>query len=213
MSNSKKYVVDTDFIEATYKLNVSLQEFLLLLYFVNADDLIFDLERISSKLKIDKKDILNAFNNLISKNIIKLESDKNELGKRIDKISLEGFYHDIEVEKIKEKKKLIKEDIFTIFEKKFKRPLYSQETELIKAWSEEMYNEDLVLAALDEAIYNGAVNTKYIDTILYEWQKKGIKTKEDVENYYQNKNINNENNKKLEETSVFDYDWLDDYDK
>ena len=72
-----------------------------------------------------------------------------------------------------------------------------------------MYNEDLILAALKEAVYNGATNIRYIDTILYEWNKKGLKTKEDVDNYLNNRY----ENKKLEETGVFDYNWLDDYDK
>ena len=211
MSNSKKYVVDTDFIEEACKLNLSLQEFLLLLYFINADDLTFDLERISNKLKIKKEDILNAFNSLLSKQIISLISDKNELGKRIDKICLDGFYNIIEEDKLKEKKKKMKEDIFTIFQNKFQRPLRSIEIETIKVWIEKMYNEEIVLTALEEAEYNGALNTKYIDTILYEWNKKGLKTKEDVENYM--KNRSNENNRKLEETSIWDLDWLDDYDK
>ena len=210
MSNSKKYVVDTDFIEATYKLNVSLQEFLLLLYFVNADDLTFDLERITNKLKIKNEAVLEAFNNLLNKKLITLISDKNELGKRTDKISLDGFYKGIEEEKIKERKKKNKEDIFTIFQNKFQRPLRSNEIEHIKVWSESMYNEEIVLAALDEAVYNGATNTKYIDTILYEWNKKGLKTKEDVENYFKSKS---ENNKVTEETSIWEYDWLDNYDK
>ena len=72
-----------------------------------------------------------------------------------------------------------------------------------------MYSEELVLRALDEAVYNGATNSKYIDTILYEWSKKGLKTKEDVDNYFQKQN----EYKKLEETSVFEFNWLDNYDK
>ncbi len=210
MSNSKKYVVDTDFIEEACKLNLSLQEFLLLLYFINADDLTFDLDRITNKLKIKNEDVLNAFNNLLNKKLITINSDKNELGKRIDKISLDGFYKGIEEEKLKEKRKKNKEDIFTIFQNKFQRPLRSNEIEHIKVWSENMYNEDIVLAALDEAVYNGATNTKYIDTILYEWNKKGLKTKEDVENYFKNKS---ENNKVTEETSIWEYDWLDNNDR
>lgn len=208
MSNSKKYVVETDFIEECCKLNLSLHEFLLLLYFVNADDLTFDLERISLKLKVNSENILNAFNNLISKNIISLVSDKNELGKRIDRISLDGLFKGIEENKINETKKKLKEDIFSTFQKEFKRPLNGQEYEIIKAWND-MYNEELVLMALNEAVYNGATNTRYIDTILYEWKKRGLKNKEDVEEYFKSSS----DNKKLEETSVFDFNWLDDYDK
>ena len=182
MSNNKKFVVEANFIREACNLNLSLMEFLLLLYFENADDPTFDLDIISKKLKVNKDDLLNAFNSLLQKKVISLVSEKNELGKICDKISLDGFYQNLTDAKKKEENKKV----------------------------EKMYNEDLILKALEEAVYNGATSIRYIDTILYEWNKKGFKTKEDVENYFKNRY---DNNKKLEETSVFDYDWLDDYDK
>ncbi len=209
MSNNKKFVVDANFIREAYNLNLSLIEFLLLLYFDNADDLTFDLDKISQKLKISTNDILFAFNNLISKKLITMVSEKNEVGKRYDKVLLEGFYKSLEEDMRKEKNQNIKEDIFTKFEKEFKRPLAGMEIEIIKAWSEKMYDESLILRALEEAIYNGATNIRYIDTILYEWSKKGYKTREDVENGLKKPY----ENKKLEETSIIDFNWLDDYDK
>lgn len=209
MSNNKKYVVEANFIKEAYKLNLSLSEFLLLLYFENADDLTFDLDIICKKLKIETEEILQAFNGLLGKNIISLESEKNEVGKRYDKISLENFYNIMKESTDLEKKGKIKEDIFTKFESEFRRPLTGTEFEIIKAWIEKMYNEELILKALEEAVYNGATNIRYIDTILYEWSKKGYQTREDVENSFKNKY----ENKKLEETNVFDYNWLDDYDK
>lgn len=209
MSNNKKFVIEANFIEASSKLNLTLAEFLLLIYFENSDDLTFDLDRISSKLKIDKNKILEAYNNLLTSNIVTLRSEKTESGKRIEIVSLEKFYEKIKENKALEQKKNLKEDIFSIFESKFKRPLNGTEFEIIKTWVEKMYDEEVILAALDEAVYNGATNIRYIDTILYEWSKKGIKTKEDIINK-QNERFEN---KKLEETSVFDYNWLDDYDK
>ena len=72
-----------------------------------------------------------------------------------------------------------------------------------------MYEEELILAGLDEAIYNGVVNIRYIDRILHEWNKLGFKTKEDVLNHLKNRY----DEKKLEETNIFEYNWLEDYDK
>ena len=209
MGNNKKFVVEANFIQEACKLNLTLAEFLLLIYFENADDLTFDLEKMCDKLKIERGDLLTAFNNLLSNGIITLTSEKNEAGKRYDKVSLDGFYEKVIETKKKEKKKQLKEDIFSTFEKEFRRPLTGTEFEIIKAWLEKMYDEELILAALKEAVYNGATNIRYIDTILYEWHKKGFKTKEDVDNYLNNKY----DSRKLEETSVFDYNWLDDYDK
>ncbi len=209
MSNNKKFVVEANFVEWSTKLNLTLPEFILLMYFENSDDLTFDLDKISKKLKVDNKLILDAYNNLLVNKIIQLKSEKSETGKRIEVVSLDNFYEKInEIEK-EEKKKKTKEDIFSIFESKFKRPLNGTEFEIIKAWLEKMYDEEIILLALDEAVYNGATNIRYIDTILYEWSKKGIKNKEDLENSRKNRY----EEKKLDETNVFEYNWLDDYDK
>ncbi len=207
MSNNKKYVVDANFISVAYNLNLSLAEFLLLLYFDNADSPSFDIEIISLKLKMETSDILFAFNNLITKKLIALVSEKNESGKIFDKVLLTGFYEKMEENQKKLNKKNVKEDIFTKFETEFKRPLAGMEIEIIKAWSEK-YEESLILKALEEAIYNGAINIRYIDAILYEWSRKGYKTREDVEN-----SLKKTYDKKLEETNIFDFNWLDDYDK
>ena len=68
-------------------------------------------------------------------------------------------------------------------------------------------SDDTIILALKEAVYNGVTNLRYIDRILSEWTKKGIKTKEDLEKEkiefskrkIQNNSVNNEN---------IDYDWL-----
>ena len=209
MKSNKKYVVSANFIKEAHKLGLTLTEFLLLLYFENSDDYILDFDLISEKLKISKESVLESFNSLLSKNIINLISEKNKEGKRYDKVSLENFYNNISETKQKEAKGKIKEDIFTKFEAEFRRPLSGMEFEVIKAWLEKIDNEELILAALKEAVYNGATSIRYIDTILHEWDKKGLKSKEDVDNYFKNKY----DEKKLEETNLFEYNWLDDYDK
>ena len=206
---AKRFVVDANFIQEANKLELNLNEFLLLLYFENSDDSILDFDNIVLKLKISKESMLEAFNSLLSKNLITLISEKQSDGKRYDKVLLDNFYNNMKETKKKEAKSKLKEDIFTTFETEFRRPLSSMEFEIIKAWLEKMYDEELILAALKEAIYNGATSIRYIDTILHEWNKKGFKNKEDVDNYLKNKY----DDKKIEETNLFEYNWLDDYDK
>ena len=59
-----------------------------------------------------------------------------------------------------------------------------------------------ILGALKEAVYNGVNNLRYIEAILYEWNKKGYKTM---------KEVNSRITKPKEETEkLFDYNWLDD---
>ena len=58
---------------------------------------------------------------------------------------------------------------------------------------------------------NGVTNLIYIDKILYEWEKKGYKNKEDIEKSRQNFRRNQEIKKAKKE--VFDYNWLEDNDE
>ena len=209
MRNNKRFIVEANFIKEAHNLDLTLNEFLLMLYFENSDDLILDFDLICEKLKIKKESVLEAFNSLLGKNIINLISEKNSDGKRYDKVVLDNFYNSIKETKKKEAKGKLKEDIFSTFEKEFRRPLSGMEFEIIKAWLEKMYTEELIIAALNEAVYNGATNIRYIDTILHEWHKKGFKNKEDVDNYLKNRY----DSKKIEETNIFEYNWLDDYEK
>lgn len=209
MRNNKRFIVEASFIKEAHDLNLTLNEFLFLLYFENSDDLILDIDLITKKLRISTESILEALNSLLGKKLITLVNEKNVDGKRYDKIVLDNFYNVIKETKKKEEKGKLSKDIFSIFEREFKRPLSSMEIEIIKAWLEKLYSEELILTALNEAIYNGATSIRYIDTILHEWHKKGFKTKEDVNNYFNNKY----DNKKFEETNIFEYNWLDDYDK
>ena len=64
-------------------------------------------------------------------------------------------------------------------------------------------SEELVLCALSEAVYNGAKTLRYIDHILAEWNQKGIKNKDDVENAKREFRKNKKETKKL-----FEYDYL-----
>ena len=59
--------------------------------------------------------------------------------------------------------------------------------------------------ALDEAVYNGVYKLNYIDKILFEWNKKGIKSRED-----KIKNDTEFKNRKSEKKELLDYNWLED---
>ena len=94
--------------------------------------------------------------------------------------------------------------IFELIEKEFGRVLSPIEYEIIKAWHESHISDELIKEALKEAVFNGVNNLRYIDKILYEWQKKGIKNTEDVE---KNRKAHKQKEEKVE---VFEYNWLED---
>ena len=191
-------------LEVVNKLNLELKEFLFLLYYFNDNDKSFDVKKISECIKLNESDVLSSFNSLIKKRVIVVESKKNSNGKITEYINLDYFYNEIE-ENIKKGNSEKKSDnIYSVFEREFARPISSIEYEIIRAWLEKEFSEELILGALKEAVYNGVTNLRYIDKILYEWQKKGFKTMKEVNNHLTKRANSKENNKEL-----FDYNWLD----
>ena len=96
-------------------------------------------------------------------------------------------------------KKEVKTDIYSVIESEFGRTLSPMEYEIVRAWIDNGFNEELIKEALKEAIYNHVTSLRYIDTILYEWNKKGYKVPSDIK-----KEVKKTNNKK----ELLDYDWL-----
>ena len=94
-------------------------------------------------------------------------------------------------------------NIYDTFESEFGRTLSPMEYQIINGWLNDQMSEEMVIAALKEATYNGVSNLRYIDKILYEWRSKGLTTKEKIE---QNRMQFNKKEKK----ELFDYNWLDD---
>ncbi|PDO11662.1 MAG: hypothetical protein BLM47_00640 [Candidatus Reconcilbacillus cellulovorans] len=76
------------------------------------------------------------------------------------------------------------DDLFTVFEKEFGRPLSPMECETIVQWlDEDRYPEPLIRAALKEAVFAGKVYFKYIDRILLEWARNRVQTVEQAKEY------------------------------
>ena len=201
---NRRLIVESNFIKEGLKNKLSLPEFLLLVYFDNSFDLLFDVNLIEEVLQMKEEDILEAYSSLIAKKIIKVENIKNEAGKICEKVSLEPFYQNIMLQDRNTQKKGLKDDIFSIFEAELGRTLSPMDYELINAWIDKGFSKELIIAALKEATYNGAKNLRYIERVLYEWHKKGFTKPEDV-----NKNWrDNDGDIPLFETKVMDFDWL-----
>ena len=201
--DNKKLVAETIFIKEALKLSLSLNEFLLLLYFDNSYDSIFDIALLSKTLNMSEEQILQAYGSLIAKKLIKVVAIKDGYGKVIEKVSLDNFYNEIKTEYKTKEEEIKKEDIYTIFEKEFGRTLSSMDYEIINAWIDNGFSEELVIAALKEAVYNGVPNLRYIDKVLYEWNRKGIKKPTDIK-----KQLESIPEAPVYEASIMDFDWL-----
>lgn len=204
---------DYSFKKSLYRLvkeyDLTLNELLLLIYFLNQDEPVLDTNVINEVTLLEANDILEAFTALNSKALITIQMSKSKDGKMNEKIDLSNVYKAIVSELNTAFNSKAKRNIFDIFEHEFGRTLSPMEFEVINEWIKSGMNEDLIIGALKEATYNGVSNLRYIDRIIYEWGKKGFKTMDDVNNHLKKKLESKESSKKDEEL-LFDYNWLED---
>lgn len=74
-------------------------------------------------------------------------------------------------------------NVFQLIEKEFARPLSSMEYDMINAWFYEGHTQELIIAALREAIVAGVKKLRYIDRILYNWKDNGIRTVQEAKKH------------------------------
>ena len=150
--------------------------------------------------------LLEMISLLEEKGIVKIELKKiNDV--QMEVCNLDGLYEKLALlimeDKVVEKES--KSSIYDTFETELGRTLSPIEYELVSEWLNNN-SEEILKLALKEATYNGVSNFRYIDRIIHEWSKKGIKTQEDVIR-------NNEEFKRKKvapKQELFDYDWLND---
>ncbi len=71
--------------------------------------------------------------------------------------------------------------IVHIFEQEFGRLLTQLECENIERWLSSHFSEELIIEALRRGVSAGIRNFRYLDSILREWEKKGLRTRAEVE--------------------------------
>lgn len=200
---SKNYVV-SDFLIKNYKVwNLDVDEFIILIYLMNSSNLVCDYKLISSELGMDLEVAMNKINELSIKKLLEIKVLKNSSNKLEEQISLDLLYNKVFMQIIDVKEEEDKSNIYSVFERELGRTLSPIEYELINGWLECNYKEEIILAALKEAVFNGVNNFRYIDRILFEWNKKGIDTVDKISKY--KKEFRKDTN-----VEVPDYDWLND---
>ena len=181
------------------KFDLDINEFIMLIYFLNSNEkLIFDNKKISNDLFMEQNEVLEIINSLIEKQYISIEMNKSN-GIIEEYISLDLFFKKINACLIENDTNDNSSDIYSKFEKEFGRTLSPVEYETISKWIENNIPLNLIEAALKEAILNGVNSIRYIDKILFEWNKKGYKDSTD---------IIRKNNKEEYIEEIYDYDWF-----
>lgn len=199
---SEPFYVPSILLKNYRKLDINDSEFILLLYLINTDNS-FNPKQISKDLNYDLNEVMNIINSLTEKDILKIDIVNKKVREEI--INLDELYKKIAFILINKDKKNKKSNLFDTFENEFGRTLSPLDYEIISDWQKD-FDDELILLALKEAVFNGVNNLRYIDKIIRDWDKKGIKTEEDI------LNDRKKFQEKKSEKKLFDYDWLNERD-
>mgnify|MGYP002517636178 FL=1 len=191
---SRDFVINSNIVKCISLIDITLEEFLLVLYFINISSLL-NTDDIKEKLGFDDEKIFNTFTSLINKKYIEMVVTNNN-GEVIEQIKLDPLYDRLILNKKTDN--VDSKDIYAMFESELGRTLSSFEYEMINKWLEKGVEEETIKNALKEAVLNNVRNFKYIDKIIYEWTKKGIKNK-----------IKDDNRKDIHEEDILDFEWFD----
>ena len=198
----KPIVLPLSFFKLYQSWNVTIDELVLLEYLYDKDKCVFDPNSITEHLNSDLIKIMENISSLTEKGLINLLALKDEKGVMEEVFDLSPLYEKITIKLMEElnTKSESDENIHSLIELEFNRKLSPLEHEMIDDWENNNYDKELIKEALKEASLNGVNNLRYIDKILFEWNKKGIKKKEDIEK-------ETPQNEKVE---IYNCDWLDD---
>lgn len=202
INNENNYTISKHALIYAKELKLDINSLILLIYFINQKQgFLFDYKKIIGDLNYSEDELMNALSNLKDKKILNIEMKKNESG-IIEEIVNTSLFYDKIVSKIinEEQEEVIENDLFEQFEKEFGRTLSPIEYEIINGWISSKIDKELIIEALKEAVFNGVNNLRYIDKIIFEWNKKGIKKKSDLL-----KNNKEDDNNNVE---TYEYDWL-----
>ncbi|MHC5267759.1 DnaD domain protein [Enterococcus sp. LJL98] len=178
-------------LENYRKIGLSNEEFLLWLQLHRyAEKNIFfpDLTEIAKNMNVNQQEIYYLLNQLVQKQFIQITSKKDAQGMVQDAYDLSLIYqklHLLLAQKEEENKEMVREEkvsqLYQSFEAEFGRPLSPMEYQRIGQWLEEdQYQVELIQLALREAVLNQAYSLNYIDRVLLSWERKNIRTSEQV---------------------------------
>ena len=147
--------------------------------------------QIADKMTLTPTQCMELTSSLIKRGFLRIEEHEDHLTVGHEKYSLkplwEKLVHLFITEAFAEERvrNLAEEqNIYTMFEKEFGRPLSPFECETLAMWMDHDGHEPAIIkAALREAVLSGKLNFRYIDRILFEWKKNGIRTIEQAQVY------------------------------
>ena len=191
------------------KLDLSMEEFVFLMYLYNKQDsLDFNPDKIAKDLNMDIMEVMGYVAVLTDKGYITLDVKKSENNVLEEVINLDNFYEKISTFLINfevESKENTDGKIQSFVEHELGRPLNSLEIKTIDGWKTNNVSDDLIKEALKIALDSGVYNLKFIDRIIVDWCAKGIKNIDELE-----KDKIMKDTDIVSDIDIGDWNWLDD---
>ncbi|MGX7419257.1 DnaD domain protein [Carnobacterium gallinarum] len=147
-----------------------------------------DTAEIAQRMGNTTDSIFQGIHELIQKKVLTIETETSFDGKSQDFYNLALLWdklalciQQVEQQQTKAELATVEKDLYQQFEAEFARPLSPIEIETIGMWlDEDHYSVELIELALREAVLSQVYSLKYVDRILLSWERKNIKTKEQV---------------------------------
>lgn len=121
---------------------------------------------------------------LVAKNFLAVGERKDENGFPSNYFDLKPLWQQLEYKAPEQEVKRV--DAVSLFEAEFGRPLSGFECEQIRQWLErDQHPEWMITEALREAVLTNKYSFKYIDRVLYDWNRNHVRTKQELDSYRQ----------------------------
>lgn len=174
---------------------------------------------ISERMSFSPAECMNILRKLMQKGFLEIKEEPTTDAVLSERYSLLPLQEKIVAHfLLKQKRQNVKNEqeeeksLYTIFEQEFGRPLSPFECETLGMWIDnDSHSSAVIKAALREAVISGKLNFRYIDRILFEWKKNGIKTVEQAKSYSEKFRSSQRREKpsepKAQQVSI--YNWLE----
>ncbi|HBM4269278.1 TPA: DnaD domain-containing protein [Listeria innocua] len=182
------------------------------------------MEMLTDRTTLRLEDTIKTMDSLLKKGVVAIEQSKDNSLMISEQYNLEplwgklvAFYENIEADNRQDQEVEQQTNLYSLFEAEFGRPLSPMEAEMLSAWvDQDRTSPDLIKEALKEAVISQKLNFRYIDRILLNWSKQGVKTIDDAkrvaEEFHQNGRTSqtiNQSEVKKSTGSIPLYDWLE----
>jgi DNA replication protein len=202
----------------TYRdLGLSEEQVMVLLmtdYCINQGDRLVTADLLSLKMSLDYKKIDQTLAELMNKRLIALITEADGKGATslsgLKELLVDSYVRTYIKDKTKpDNEEKTNDNLISIFETEFGRPLSYLEIQTIKQWLVEGYDEQKILSALRTALGSKVKNIRYIDKILLEWRQQEEREQEGYTT------ITDKWRKDIEESmkKIADINWVDKNDK